>query len=263
MKKVFKIIRNILLVFVALVAVAAIAVAVIASKNVKAMNVCVDETLARLSDGHTITEVDAGEYSNMSVYGVMKFHVKQYDIQEVGNLSVMTVNVGLMQMATVVFTPMEKDLPLLSCDYMYILTNRKAYVELYDLVKEKDAAYLAWMDKYAAARDEYIDLDDSTASSAWYDDLLTVVTYKAGTTKDDERLKGLLLDTVQVYLDQADAYEVMSAEEKAEKLDCIKNYSDRLIDEGGVSTTFFKQSLGEDVTRDFFDKVFFGTEQYR
>ena len=38
---------------------------------------------------------------------------------------------------------------------------------------------------------------------------------------------------------------------------------DGLIDKGGVSTDVFKKELGEAKTRDFFNKVFFGTELYR
>lgn len=231
--------------------------------NVKAMNACVDETMKSISETHKVTEISAGDFSQMRVYGIMNFHVKQYEIEDLGNLSVMTVNAGLMQMATIVFTPMDKNLPLLSCDYMYIFSNRKAYVELYDLVEEKDDTYLSWMEQYRAARDQYSDLEDTTASEAWYDSLLTVVTYKKGTIPNDDRLKGLLLDTVSVYMNQADSYESMSPEQKSKKIELVKSYSDRLIDEGGVSTSFFKKSLGEDVTREFFDKVFFGTELYK
>lgn len=243
----------------AVVAVLIICIAIVASKNVKAMNKCVDETIALIQQNHKITEVPSEDYQEMTAYGVMKFHVKQYDIDEVGNLSVMTVNVGMMQMATIVFTPTEKNIPLLSCDYMYILGNRKAYLELYDLVEEKDEKYMKWMDAYRAARDKYSNLEDTSASKAWYENLLTVVTYKAGKSKDDESLKSLLLDMVSVYLNQADGYEVLTSEQQAAKKAIIKKYSDRLIDEGGISTDFFKSSFGADITRDFFDKVFFGT----
>ena len=47
------------------------------------------------------------------------------------------------------------------------------------------------------------------------------------------------------------------------QINVIKTYSDGLIKNGGVSTDFFKKNLGEDTTRDFFDKAFFGTDIYR
>lgn len=246
-----------------LIAAAVIAVVIISNNNMKAMNACINETIEMISADHKVVEMSAGDYESIKVYGIMKFNVKLYDIEDLGNLSVMTVNVGLMQMGTLVFTPMEKDLPLLSCDYMYILNNRKAYVELYDLVDEKGETYMAWMAKYDEARNAYSDLEDTEASEAWYDSLLTVVTYKAGKPRDDEKLKGLLLDTVSVYMEQVDAYELMTDDEQEAKRKIVKTYSDRLIDEGGVSTSFFKKSLGEDTTRDFFDKVFFGTDRYK
>ncbi len=135
-----------LLSILGLLVLIALVVAIFAKKNAGQMNACVDETIQRISVGHTLTETQNDTYSEMHAYGILTFHVKQYDIENVGNLSVMTVNAGVMQMATVVFSPFEKDLPLMSCDYMYMLSNRKAYIELYDLVKEKDDIYLSWME---------------------------------------------------------------------------------------------------------------------
>jgi len=261
MKKVRKIIGIILLVVLGVLVVIGAAVGISASANTKAMNACIEETLALAKQDHTVTEIPAGEYQEMTAMGILKFHVKQYDIEGVGNLSTMTVNAGVMQMATIVFTPMEKDIPLLSCDYMYILGNRKSYLELYDLVNDRDDVYDSWLSEYQAVQDRYAAIPDTEASDAWYTDLLTVVTYKAGKKSDDAALQQLLLDTVGVYLDQADAYAEMPTEAKAAKRELIKNYSDGLIDQGGVSTDFFTKSFGTDTTRDFFDRVFFGTAQ--
>lgn len=49
----------------------------------------------------------------------------------------MTVNMGFMQMVSYVITPYEKNMPLLSMDFMYIMGKRKAYAEFYDLVPDK------------------------------------------------------------------------------------------------------------------------------
>ena len=51
-------------------------------------------------------------------------------------------------------------------------------------------------------------------------------------------------------------------EEMSAKRKLCKEYSDGLISNGGISTDVFKEQLGEDTTRDFFDKVLFGTEHY-
>ena len=44
-----------------------------------------------------------------------------------------------------------------------------------------------------------------------------------------------------------------------------KNHAliDNLIDQGGVSTDMFKQTLGAENTRRFFHEIFFGAENYR
>ena len=123
-----KIILIVLAVILALIAVVSIVVAVIAGGNVKAMDSCVDAVLTELCKEHTVTPVDAGKYEELTIYGIMKFDVQQYDIEDVGNLSIMKVNMGVMQMATVVITPQDKNLPLLSADFMYILGNRKDYL---------------------------------------------------------------------------------------------------------------------------------------
>ncbi|MBQ8625044.1 MAG: hypothetical protein IJ419_02595 [Agathobacter sp.] len=67
-------------IIIAVIAAAVIVVAVIADKNVKAMNSCIDSVLAELEQNYTVTPVDVGEYEEMTIYGIMKFYVEQYDI---------------------------------------------------------------------------------------------------------------------------------------------------------------------------------------
>lgn len=254
-----KVLRVSLLVLLALLFVLGIVVGVNASKNKKAMNACVDAVLEELEKSFTVTPRDVGEFKNLKVYGIMKFRVEQYDIEELGNLSVMRVNMGIMQMATIVITPKDKNLPLLSADYMYLLSNRKSYLEFYDLVKEKDEAYHRLLTSLADVTDDYTQLEDFEASSAWYEELLTVDVYKSGKPKDDAALKQLLTDSLHVYLEHAKEFPLLSKEERKEKLAITQEYTDGLIEKGGVSTDVFKKELGEEKTKNFFDKVFFGT----
>ena len=262
-KKGKKIMKIILLSILGIILIIAAVIIIFSKKNVGQMDACVDETITRISEKYKLTPIDAGEYSEMSAYGILKFHVSQYEVENIGNLSVMTVNAGVMQMATIVLSPYEKNLPLMSCDYMYMLSTRKAYIEFYDLVSEKDEGYLSWMERYKEEAKKYEDIKSVSASSGWYDYLITTAIYKSAGTKDDEKLRLLLGDEIDTYLSQASSYGKLTDEEKAAKAAKIKEYSDRLIDEGGVSTSFFKKALGEEKTRAFFDKVFFGSEKYR
>ncbi len=245
---------------VAIIVVLVIVVSNIGNNNVKAMNDTVDTVVAELKENFTVTPVDVGDYKKMKIYGIMNFDVEQYDIEGIGNLSIMRMNaLGLMQMSTVVITPQDKNLPLLSADYMYILSNRKAYLEFYDVVAEKDEAYNTLLTALTDAKNKYNHLEDIQASEAWYADLLTVTTYKAGTPESDKDLKGLLIDSLDVYMEHAAQLPLLTEEEKAEKLEITVNYTDGLIEKGGISTDVFKKELGPEETKKFFDNIFFGT----
>ena len=238
---------------------AVIIVTSIANTNVKAMNSCINAVLEELEANYTVTPRDAGEYEEMKLFGLMKFDVDQYDIEELGNLSVMRVNMGVMQMATAVITPRDKNMPLLSADYMYILSNRKCYLEFYDVVKEKDDQYNRLLNAISDAQSNYGHLEDIEASPAWYEHLLTVTTYKTGKADADRDLEKLLVDSLKVYLDYSKQFPVLSEEEQNEKLSITMEYTDGLIEKGGISTDVFKKALGDEETKKFFDQVFFGT----
>ena len=247
-------------IIVAIIIILVIVISNIANTNIKAMNDTVDTVVAELKENFTVSPVDVGDYKKMKIYGIMNFDVEQYDIEGIGNLSIMRMNaLGLMQMSTVVITPQDKNLPLLSADYMYILSNRKAYLEFYDVVAEKDDDYNRLLASLTDAKNKYAHLEDIQASEAWYADLLTVTTYKAGKPESDKDLKGLLTDSLDVYMSHAKQLPLLTADEKAEKLDITVKYTDGLIEKGGISTDVFKKELGPEETKKFFDNIFFGT----
>jgi hypothetical protein len=254
-----KVVLIVLGVILALIAVLAIVIAIIAGGNVKAMDACVDAVLEELQKEHTVTPVDTGDYEEMTIYGIMKFHVEQYDIEDVGNLSVMRVNMGVMQMATVVITPQDKNLPLLSADFMYILGNRKAYLEFYDVVAEKDQQYLELLNALKDVQKNYDHLQSIETTPAWYQHLLTVTSYKGGDKKCDADLQQMLVDSVHTYLTYGKEFPTLTQAQREEKLAITVEYTDGLIEKGGISTDVFKKELGDEETKKFFDQVFFGT----
>ena len=196
-----------------------------ASKNMKAMNATVDAGMQALSESTEVTPLDAGEYEQIKIYGLMKFDVSQYDVKDIGNLSVMKVNMGFMQMVSFVITPYEKDMPLLSMDFMYILGNRKAYAEFYDLVKDiSSPEYVKVLDEIRGFEERYSDMEDVETEPAWYDDLLTVVLHKADKRKNDDRVQEMFCDAVKTY---------MSSANELEKLDSSME-SGRLMDTTGA-----------------------------
>ncbi len=72
------------------------------------MDKTVDAALSAISQEYTLTPEDPENYKEIKVYNVFKFDVQQYSVEGVGNLSVMKVNMGFMQMATIILTPIEK-----------------------------------------------------------------------------------------------------------------------------------------------------------
>lgn len=254
-----KMLKIVLAIIAALIVVVIIVVSFIANTNVKAMNSCIDSVLNELEEHYTVTKLDAGEYEEMKLFGIMKFDVDQYEIEELGNLSIMRVNMGVMQMATAVITPRDKNLPLLSADYMYILSNRKSYLEFYDVVKEKDELYNQLLEALSKSQSEYGHLENIETTPAWYQHLLTVTTYKTGKADADADLEKMLVDSLHVYLEHSQQLPLLSEEDMKEKQTITLEYTDGLIEKGGISTDVFKKALGDEETKRFFDKVFFGT----
>ncbi|MBQ7925520.1 MAG: hypothetical protein IJ335_04420 [Lachnospiraceae bacterium] len=251
--------HTVLFILLALILVLILFVVINANRNVKAMNSCADAVLDELKKTYTLTPIDVGNYKELKIYGIMKFDVEQYDIEGLGNLSIMRMNMGLMQMSTVVITPRDKNMPLLSTDFMYILSNRKAYMEFYDVVPEMDDTYQQLLSSLKGVLDNYSQLADVETTPAWYAPLLTVTAYKGGKPADDADIQGMLVDCVQVYLEHARKLPVLSQEAQADKLTLTVEYTDGLIEKGGISTDVFKKELGEEETKWFFDNIFFGT----
>lgn len=258
-----KIVGRILLVLAgilaALVVVVGILIAVHAPRNKKAMNAAVDTVLTAIQEHYGMQEADCGEYQKMTLYGLMKFRVRRYEVEQLGNLSVMTVNMGVMQMATIVLTPTDKDIPLISADYMYMLGNRTCYLEFYDLVLQQEEGYGAFLDELKTVLAGYSELADVTPSSAWYDSLKTVGFYKKGTHKEDDRLLQLLQEGVETAMVYSEGLPELTESSRAAKSVLEKQYSDGLIENGGISTDVFVKSLGAQKTKEFFDEVLFRT----
>lgn len=231
-------------------------------KNTKAMDAAVETALSILKEDYKLTPVDPGRFGAIKVYGAMKFLVEQYTMEGIGNLSVMRMKMGLplMTMATVVVTPFEKNLPLMSVDVIYMMGNRKAYIEFYDLVAQKDEHYLRHISRLAAISDRYAALPPCPPAPAWYDHLLTATAYRGGKAADDALLLALLGECVRDFTEMCAAAPGLNEAERAEKRRLTAEYVDTLVKQGGASTNVFKKALGEETTREFFSKVFFGTE---
>lgn len=260
----------ILLIIVLLIGALVGTCACFSAKNNKLIYELIGDGLDQIAEHYTVTECDPAaqpdkytdEFKDLRFYGLMKFHTDQYEIEGLGNLSVMRANMGFMQMFSFMITPYEKNVPLCTLDFMYIFGNRKSYIEFYDLVGDTETEdYKIVLSQLGGLKELFADVEELSVSEHWYDDLLSVAIHKQ--LKDDARNEELFGMSLGMYLNAADLLSESSAEEKATQLANTKAYSDGLIEKGGVSTDVFKKALGEDKTREFFGKVFFGTELYK
>ena len=258
-----RILLTVLLAVFAIILAAAIYVAVQAGRNIKQMDQCADTVIADIKSAYNLTPVDCSEFDNLTVYGIMKFKIEQYDVEDLGNLCIMRANGGVMQMLTVTLTPSKIDMPLLSVDYMYILGNRTAYVEIYDLHIGESQIRENTVEKLKSVDAQFLNLPDTTPSSAWYDSIRTAGSYKKVTAKEDGTLLEMLKQYLSEYLGGAKEIELLPESQIPEKLDAMEAYTHRLVSEGGISTDVFKKELGEEKTLKFFDNVLFGTANYR
>ena len=92
-----------------------------------------------VSISYDLEKEDAGQFSVIKMSPIMKFHTEKFTAKELGSLSVMKMNMGLMQMVSFILTPFERDMPMLSMDYVFAPGTIKAFVEFYDLTENPES----------------------------------------------------------------------------------------------------------------------------
>ena len=96
-----------------------------ANRNRNSSRENIESGLKELESAYTLTPLDAGDFSTIRLNALMKFDVQQYRIEDLGNLSIMVLDSGVMQMLSFVITPLRKNMPLLSLDYVYLFGTQK------------------------------------------------------------------------------------------------------------------------------------------
>lgn len=219
----------------------------------------INRGLDLLTSKYKLKEVKTGKFANIQIQDIT-FKIKQYDINSVGNLLVMNSKNSIkLQMASFVITPYYKSLPLFSTDYMYIQEKRDFLIEYYDLVPKKDEFYLNYMNRFACLKAEHNQLKDMILKECWYDSLKPVCTAKSTDKTKDSEISSMFIDNLKLFIEMESNSKLLTREERKLKLKITQDYTDGLVDNGGVSTDVFKSTMGSDLTKEFFNKVFFGT----
>ena len=220
--------------------------------------------LAILCEYYEVTECEVDPILANPVIGGRPHQARRYDIQGVGNLLAMTVkDADQAQLSSFVITPYAKDLPLFSTDYVYSGDKRFFLIEIYDLAAERGEEYERGIQSFAGLAEAWGDMPDMPTQPCWYDDIRPVCIAKAPSIDQDNLAIERFLEALRLFVDFERAMPPIAGDALAKKWRANKDYADRLIDEGGVSTDLFTQALGAENTRRFFDEVFFGCANYR
>ncbi len=232
------------------------------STNINAIEEGINIGMETLNSSYNLKEIDCGRFTNLQIQTIT-YNVKQYEIVGVGNLAIMnSKHSSDLQMFTFVITPYYKSLPLLSNDYIYIKDKRNFLIEYYDLVVEKDLIYKSYMERFQSIKDKYAYLPDMKLKECWYDSLKPVCTAKKTSDSEDRVIFSIFKENLDLLVEMEKAYETLSLNDMKAKWQITQDYTDRLVDSGGVSTNVFKNALGDQATKDFFNEVFFGTKKF-
>ena len=227
--------------------------------NTKSMNTMINEGLEIVKKDYKLEPLDIREFKKVLIYKVLPFNSKVYSIDGLGILPVMTLNVGLMNMFTFNINSYDKDLPQLTIDYTNTLNKRKLYVEIYDLmINKEDKKYKDFLKKIEDINKKNANLEDFTSKPSWHDDYLSGVIKKSGKPGNDAQFLQIFKDVIQAYVDYAKEAPELSEDNKDKKYDLIKGFSDTLAEKGGVAINNFKKSLGLEKTKEFLGSVLYG-----
>ena len=231
--------------------------------NMKMIDRRIHAGLSMLRQYYRVTETDTGALESFVV--AERFHaVRQYEIEGVGNLLVMTnPKEGTMQMDTFTITPYYKNLPLFTTDYMYFEDKRMFLNEIYDLVEEKDGLYREYIGRFSENCSLVADLEDMPMKKCWYDSIRPVVAAKVAPVQEDDRILDLFLRNLATFIEMEQKTPLLSPGKRLGKWQKNYDYARALVEDGGVSTDLFVQSLGAEETKRFFYSVFFAPFRYR
>ena len=207
-----------------------------------------------IGEHYPLKEKNAGEFARLKAQG-MNFSVQCYHAEGLGHVSVMRASgfFGLMKMDTLILTPTEKDMPLLSYDRVHAMGNDTLIFEIYDTLLG-EASLIATEE----AKNEGKMLPDHDVGSHWYDAIkLPVSLAKKGKRSDTAGFDKLAESYVMGFLSDSRCAASCDAKPKLEKASV---YVEGLLSHGGPSTNVFKKAMGEEKTAELFRKILFGTE---
>jgi hypothetical protein len=228
-------------------------------RNSNLINESIKECFKIIKNKYEMKNIDIGEFKKMSVYGIISFYSTLYHIENLGMLSIMTANLGFMQMLTLVINPYKKDLPQINYDIIYMLNKRIFLVEFYGLmIDEQNEEYKLLNNKIEEINKKLSDVDNFEAKKDWHFIYLSALIGKKYGTKYEQRFMNILKEVMKSFIESSNISKKLNKDDIMKKISLFEDFGNGLIEKGGISTDTFKSLFGIEKTRKFLGNVLFG-----
>ena len=226
-------------------------------RNTKLVYKSIEDIINLIKSKYSLKSIDIGEFKKLTAYGVISFNSEIYHIKDLGILSILTSNLGFMQLFTLQIVPFEKDLPLLTVDIMYMFNKRIFFIEIYDLMLDnKNAEYKSFLNQVEEVKKNFSEFENFKVKENWYTQLLSGLLSKKYTIKDEQKFVELLNKIITMFIEYSIKEKKIENVEK--KVALVEGFGNKLVDKSGISTDMFKRLFGVDRTRKFLGNVLFG-----
>jgi competence protein ComGC len=170
-------------------------------RNKKLVNKSIKDIIKIIESKYSLKHIDIGELRQLTAYGIISFNSEIYHIENLGILSILTSNLGFMQLFTLQIVSFEKDLPLLTIDIMYMLNKRVFLIEIYDLMMDnQNSEYKLFLNKIEDIKKGYSDFPNFEVKKSWHLEYLSGVVNKKYGTKDEQKFIDLLSQIANIFI---------------------------------------------------------------
>ncbi len=218
----------------------------------------INEIVRIINQKFPVKEIDTGKYKKFKA-SPLSVTTKQFKADGLGWIACLegSAMFGLMKMVTIVIHSDERDIPLMSYDYISAMGNHTLLVEYYDTTKDRNQLDLSEMEKIKASLTNMKEYD---LGEHWYDSMkLSCSIAKRDKKNKLPQMNQAVLASVKAYCQLAEKMPLLKDGDITEKQKRTAKYVDGLFEHGGPSTDAFVKAIGKEAAYDFFTKIIFKT----
>ena len=226
--------------------------------NSSSMNKMINMAISLFKNKYELKEVDIGEFKKIVLKKILPFYTKLYNIKNFGTFSILTLNIGIMNVITFNINSFCKDLPQLTFDFIFMLNKRMLIFEIYDfMINKEDEKYKIFLKEIEKIRDKPSNLKEMNQTKAWYYDYVSGEINKSGNVINDSQLLSILKEIIEAYFKYAEKVYELNDDDIKKKLKFYEEFTDNLVKRGGMAVDNFRKDIGEEKTHEFLSKAFF------